>query len=221
MAQPKKQLQGTLLSPPFPSLQTLPKSVAENEVHPLPRLPSDIDTITPTPAFALCFQRLSRKSQDSGHQTVSLAGEGKCWNSDSVLSFYCLFSHDKSPGIPSPFPTCFILPEPHLESLSPVAPVRKLNPVAEDKELQSLGPCLHFASLSNVLDSTRYSVGLSSAQSANKYLLSTYHRLRTLRVLVSPSALGWVDVNPVFSLPTREEVWMIPHGHLRSEHTSP
>lgn len=75
------QLQDSHLSLPFPSLQTLLRTVAENEAHPLPRLPSWMDSVTPTPAFALCIQRPSRKSQGSGPRMP-------VWWERTVLEFW-------------------------------------------------------------------------------------------------------------------------------------
>ena len=56
--------------------------------------------------------------------------------------------------------SCFILPEPYLKPLSLVAPVRKLNPSAQEKQFQALG--LYLQSLNNALASTRCSLGLCS-----------------------------------------------------------
>lgn len=100
----ENRLQDSHLSLPFPSLQTLLRTVAENEAHPLPRLPSWMDSVTPTPTLSLCAAKDLQGRVRVVDPECQSDVRGQCWNSDPDPSLCCLFLQDRSPGILSPFP---------------------------------------------------------------------------------------------------------------------
>lgn len=96
---------------------------------------------------------------------------------------------------------CFILFEPHLESLSP-------HHKTQETEFQVIGLLLHFVNMSNALNLTRYLLILSSAQSAHKYSLRTSYRLGAegaegliLSVSIGAGVGAW-------DTPSHEQGWM-------------